>query len=181
MVPIGPASARTTNKITLGALALLLPVFAIACGSPSNTHASPASVSMSSAATTTRSAGGTGTYSNPSPGCPEVTGQVRARQGVISAGPFSQMNLSQRDPSSGSTEHKIWVASQRLGRDEAVLLLDPPGSSQPQTYRREPGQATVPDAAQFFPGLVNIFVPGQWRFRITVGHDVTCFTVNFSG
>jgi hypothetical protein len=41
------------------------------------------------------------------------------------------------------------------------------------------GAAAVPNAAQFFPGLVRISASGLWKLKVIVGHDHMCVEARF--
>jgi hypothetical protein len=113
--------------------------------------------------------------------CPDVSGQLVARSGVLSAGPFSAELIGPPPPYANGTKRKLWVASQRPGHDDAILTVTPPPSftQRPTTYRRPAGEAFVPDAAQFYAGEIDITASGTWRLDITVGRDHMCVRVAY--
>ena len=118
--------------------------------------------------------------------CPNVSGQLVARNGELSAGPFSAEAIGPRptnDISSGDwTKRKVWVADQRPGHDDAVIAVTPPSATnrRPTTYRRPASTASASGADQFWPGLIDIPTSGTWRLDITAGSDHMCVTVAFN-
>jgi hypothetical protein len=102
--------------------------------------------------------------------CPDASGITIASDGVLSLGPFSS-------PQPGA-EQKLWVASQREGADDAILrVTDPTGHT--TRLVRPSGQASVDNAAQFYPGTIPVTTSGQYKLRVTVGHDEICVTAAF--
>ena len=61
-----------------------------------------------------------------------------------------------------------------------MITVTPPSAGQrPATCRRLVGQASSPNAAQFWPGLIDITTSGSWRVNIAAGSDRLCVTVAF--
>ena len=113
--------------------------------------------------------------------CPDVSGQLVARSGVLSAGPFSAEAIGPPPWYANGTKRKLWVASRRPGHDDVILTVTPPPSStrRPTTYRRPAGEAFVPDVAQFYAGDIDITGSRTWRLDITVGRDHMCVRVAY--
>lgn len=96
-----------------------------------------------------------------------------ATSGPLRAGPFFDVGPA------GTGERKLWVASDRDGRDDARLtVVDPNGETSAQV--RKSGVAFVETAAQFYPGIVAVTVPGTYRIEIAVGQDRMCVTVHYA-
>jgi hypothetical protein len=103
--------------------------------------------------------------------CPDVSGWLAARTGVLSMGPFTEDEL--RAQSKNVTQRKLWVASQREGMDAAILTVtDPTGVPTRQT--RPPGVDFIPGAKQFYAGGIHIGHSGRYRIDLTIGPDTMC-------
>lgn len=102
--------------------------------------------------------------------CPDASGITIASDGVLSLGPFSSPQPA--------TEQKLWVASQREGADDAILRVTDPAGHTTRLVRPS-GRASVDNAAQFYPGTIPVSTSGQYKLRVTVGHDEICVTAAF--
>ncbi|MDQ6897864.1 MAG: hypothetical protein M3171_14910 [Actinomycetota bacterium] len=108
--------------------------------------------------------------------CVNASGYVYAQRGDLSLGPFMSDALSLP---AGYSEAKLWVASQRDGRDEAkltILRLD--GSTEQQS--RPSGEAFVDNARQFYPGTIRVQPAGAYRIDVRVGPDHICVVAGFT-
>jgi len=94
---------------------------------------------------------------------------------MLSAGPFAAKTLGLE---SGARQRKVWVASQRPGSDDAVLVVTGPDGRR-TSQRRPSGESSVPDAQQFYPGVVTAPTPGPYRIEVAVGPDRLCVTVRY--
>ncbi len=104
-----------------------------------------------------------------------VPGYWVASRGMLSAGPFAAETLGSQ---SGARQRKIWVASQRPGSDDAVLVVTGPDGRR-TSQRRPTGQSSVPDARQYYPGSVTASTHGPYRIEVAVGTDRLCVIVRY--
>lgn len=108
--------------------------------------------------------------------CVNTSRYLYAQRGDLSLGPFMSDALSLPV---GYSEAKLWVASQRDGRDEAKLnVLRPDGSTEQQS--RPSGEAFVDNARQFYPGAIQVQEAGAYRIDVRVGPDHICVVVDFT-
>lgn len=108
--------------------------------------------------------------------CVNTTGYQYAQRGGLSLGPFMSDALS---VPSGFAAAKLWVASQRDGHDAALLsIVGPAGSTEQQS--RPPGEASVSNARQFYPGTIQIQEAGAYRIDVRVGKDRVCVIADFT-
>lgn len=111
--------------------------------------------------------------SQPQATCPEVTGQSEAADGRLTAGPFWGQET-------GTTKQaKVWVSSTRPGQDDAHIDVTTPGGAT-KTITRAGGEASIPTAAQFWPGLIEVPEPGLYQITIRAGPDSMCVRVRYS-
>ena len=89
-------------------------------------------------------------------------------------GPFEDESA---DPQS-MPSRKLWVASQRPGRDEATLTVTAP-DGHTETQRRKFSGAQVSNAKQFWPGTIPVPSSGQYRIEASVGADHLCVTTTY--
>jgi hypothetical protein len=68
--------------------------------------------------------------------CPDVSGHDSAEAGVLSVGSFTAEDIGPQPH--GQDGHKVWIASQRKGHDEAIIRITGPGG-QAQLQRRKSG------------------------------------------
>lgn len=142
---------------------------------PSQTPATTAASSSqppSNTMTLTRKTAGASAEPTP---CPNVSGKASATDGVLSVGSFQNYLLGPQRP--GSPIRKLWVASQRGGRGEAVIVVTAPtGDRASQTRKRH---AFVRGLEQFYPGVIQAPVAGTYRIDVTVGRDTMCVKVDY--
>ena len=61
--------------------------------------------------------------------CPDVSGHDSAEAGVLSVGSFTAEDIGPQPH--GQDGHKVWIASQRKGHDEAIIrITGPAGQAQ---------------------------------------------------
>jgi hypothetical protein len=107
----------------------------------------------------------------PAGSCPDVSGWQAATLGLLSMGPFTEdvLTVQPKDV----TLRKLWVSSQREGRDEAILTVtDPTGVPTRQT--RPPRRDFVGGVKQFYAGGIPIGSSGRYRIELTIGPDTMC-------
>lgn len=80
-------------------------------------------------------------------GCEDASGHSYAQRGDLSIGPFMSDALS---IAAGNRAAKLWIASQRDGRDDAQLAITGPAGTAHQA--RHSDEAFVSNARQFYPG-----------------------------
>jgi hypothetical protein len=108
--------------------------------------------------------------------CPDVSGHDFAESGVLSAGSFTAENIGPQPERQDG--HKVWIASQRKGHDDATLrITDPDG--QAHFERRKSGVSWAAGVAQFYPGNLSVTKSGIYRLRIRVGRDSMCVRVYY--
>lgn len=110
------------------------------------------------------------------PTCPNVSGRRSATEGALSVGSFRKNLLGPLRP--GSPIRKLWVSSQRKGRDDAVIVITAPDGEK-VTQTRESGMAFVRGAEQFYPGEIRAPMTGTYRIDVTVGSDTMCVKVDY--
>jgi hypothetical protein len=108
--------------------------------------------------------------------CPDVSGRDFAEAGVLSVGSFTAEDTGPQPP--GQDGHKVWIASQRKGHDDAILRITHP-DGQAHLERRRSGVSWAVGFAQFYPGSLSVNMSGIYRLRITVGRDRMCVRVHY--
>jgi hypothetical protein len=108
--------------------------------------------------------------------CPDVTGQNAAAAGDLSIGPFDADQVGPPPP--GQRTRKLWVASERPGRDTAVLEVTDP-EHHTVTQRRPAGQAFAEGVAQFYPGTIRTPQTGSYQLRLTISQETMCVLVRY--
>lgn len=98
-----------------------------------------------------------------------------ASSGILRAGPFSRDALAV----GSHREQKLWVASDRATHADAVLEVTDPNGAKVRSVRRG-GEASVPSAKQFYPGVIELSVSGSYQIEITVGQDRMCVVARYS-
>ena len=108
--------------------------------------------------------------------CPDVSGSALARGGLLSLGPFST-ELTQVP--AATHQAKLWIASDRSGRDDAVVSVTSPDGKAFE-YRRPAATASIETAAQFWPGTIAIPVEGLYRIEVRAGADEVCIRARYA-
>lgn len=107
--------------------------------------------------------------------CPDVTGQLEAAAGPLKAGPFIESALH---IPAAYHQAKIWISSSRPGTDNVLVTVTPPDGAT-TTSTRPGGEASADNAAQFWPGVIEIPESGNYRIDIDAGSDQMCVTAQF--
>jgi hypothetical protein len=108
--------------------------------------------------------------------CPDVSGHDSAEAGVLSVGSFTAEDIGPQPH--GQHGHKVWIASQRKGHDDAIVrITSPDGHAHRQ--RRKSGLSWTVDVAQFYPGSLSVTKSGIYRLQIRVGRDTMCVRVHY--
>ncbi len=108
--------------------------------------------------------------------CPDVSGSTQARRGLLSLGPFSA-ELTQVP--ADTRQAKLWIASDRSGRDDAIVSVTSP-DGRTREYRRQAATASIDTAAQFWPGVIAIPVEGLYRVEVRAGADELCIRARYA-
>ena len=109
--------------------------------------------------------------------CPDVSGAQAAIEPPLSVGPFLTDLLAPLPP--GLTERKLWVASDRDGEDDAIIVVTDPRQRDVRQQRRPSGKATVEGTPQFYPGDIATPLAGAYMIKVTVGADSICMVVRY--
>lgn len=96
------------------------------------------------------------------------------RSGDLSIGPFEDESAQ---PQPAATR-KLWVASQKLGPDEATIQITAP-DGHTQTQTRGPSGAQVSNASQFWPGEIPVPASGEYRIEATVADEHLCVSASY--
>ena len=78
----------------------------------------------------------------------------------------------------GLTERKLWVASDRDGEDDAIIVVTDPRQRDVR-QQRPSGKATVEGTPQFYPGDIATPLAGAYMIKVTVGADSICMVVRY--
>ena len=108
--------------------------------------------------------------------CPDVSGSALVRRGMLSLGPFST-ELTQVP--ADTRRAKLWIASHRAGRNDAVVSVTGP-DGKALAHRRQAGTASIDTAAQFWPGTIDVPVGGLYRIEVRAGADGLCVTARYA-
>ena len=108
--------------------------------------------------------------------CPDVSGAQAATDPPLSVGFFFADELAPLPP--GLTARKLWVASDRDGDDDAIIVVTDPRQREVR-QRRPSGRATVEGTPQFYPGDIATPMAGAYTIKVTVGADTICVVVRY--
>lgn len=164
-----------TRHYSLGLLGAGL-VLAVACACSQSPPDAAASHTPSSAPNATAAASTSPLFVSGDE-CVMASGHDYAQRGDLSVGPFFADAINAPN-SARATAAKVWVASQRDGRDDALLTVtSPDGATERQT--RKSGEAFVETAKQFYPGTIHLSGSGPYRIDVRVGPDHLCAIVDY--
>jgi hypothetical protein len=96
------------------------------------------------------------------------------RSRSLSSGSFTAENIGPQPERQDG--HKVWIASQRKGHNDATLRITGP-DGQAHLERRKSGVSWAAGVAQFYPGNLSVTKSGIYRLRIRVGRDTMCVRV----
>ena len=108
--------------------------------------------------------------------CPDVSGAQAAASPPLHVGSFLADDLAPLPP--GLTSRKVWVASDRDGDDDAIVVVTDPRRLEVR-QRRPSGRATMEGTPQFYPGDIATPVAGAYRIEVKVGADTMCVVVRY--
>jgi hypothetical protein len=108
--------------------------------------------------------------------CPDVSRHDFAEAGVLSAGSFTAEDIGPQPERQDG--HKVWIASQRKGHDDATLRITGP-DGHAHLERRKSHVSWAAGVAQFYPGNLSVTTSGIYRLRIRVGRDTMCVRVHY--
>jgi hypothetical protein len=106
--------------------------------------------------------------------CPDVSGHDFAEAGVLSVGSFTAEDIGPQPE--GQDNHKVWIASQRKGHDDATLQITDPVRL---TLSGESRVCHGRLVSHNYPGSLSVNKSGIYRLQIRVGRDTMCVRVHY--